>query len=221
MNKNYVTLNSALDLIEEADILLIRGDSYISRFIQKAGESMYSHVGLATWHNGRRSNPYGESLLEITEFKEGKGGRTVDLATAYKYHLDNQNIDVYRVSQPFFRLNFDPRTGQVYNEEIKFNGKAITNYMRSLTGLPYGWRRIWWIAKKKIFGIRWFTNFNQSSDDNLKFDPKVIYPVCSTAVSACYSKFGYDLMPNKSDEFIEPADLSRSAVLNYLFTLTA
>lgn len=219
MNKIFVEFNKAIDLIQEGDILLIRGDSSWSWLLKRAGESEYTHVGLATWHNGRKKDENNESLLEITEFRENIGGRTVDLARAYNYHIRNRNIDVYRVSDKIQRLYFDPRSHQLLKQEIKFNGKAITNYVRSLTGLPYGWQKIFWLFKNKI--LKYFWTFKSSYDDSLAYDPTLIYPVCSTAVAAAYSRFGYDLVNNKSDEFVEPGDLGRSSLTNYLFTLTS
>jgi hypothetical protein len=218
-NKKFVKLDDALDLIDEGDVLLFKGKGCVSSVIQRAGEGGYSHVGLATWHNGRR-DATGSSLLEITEFREGKGGRTVNLVTAYYDDIVNENIDIYRTIPEVTRLKFNPRTKQVTQDLIKFNAKGATNYLRSLTGLPYGWSRIWWMFQHKAFGIRLFYDLANVSNDEIISDPKKIYPVCSTAVAASYSSVGYDLMPNKSDEWMEPSDLSRSSLLNYLFTLT-
>jgi hypothetical protein len=217
MNKKlFVKFEDSLHLIEEADIILIRGTSLFSKIVKKAGEGVYSHVGLATWHNGKRLTKDNSPLLEITEFKEWRGGRTVNLYTAYYNHIKNKNIDVYRISTPYYRLKFDFLIKKVSKYEIDFNGKRITNYMRKLTGLPYGWSRIWYIAKRKLFGFRLFNNDEQFSNDDIND----IYPVCSTAVASAYNEFGFDLMPNKSNLYMEPNDLSRSASLNYLFTLT-
>lgn len=217
MKKVMLPIEEARLLIQEADVLLFRGKGFFSKLIQRAGESDYSHVALASWYNGSRA----ASLLEVTEFREGKGGRTVNLMSAYKTHLEQGLIDVYRVNKPLYKTFYNLQTKKVEKVAIDFNAKGVTRYMRNLTGLPYGWQRIWWIAKNKLAGIRWFANVDNIDDDNSSIDISKIYPVCSTAVAACFSKHGYDLTPNRADEFMEPSDIARSALLNYLFTLTA
>ena len=183
--------------------------------IKKAGEGAYSHVALASWYNGSRDS----SLLEAVEFKEGKGGRTVNLTSAYKAQLEQNLIDVYRVTKPIYKTFYNPETKKVEKIPVDFNSKGITRLMINLTGLPYGWRRIWWIAKNKIIGFRWFMDIDEIDNDNSKVDSSKIYPVCSTAIAACFSKHGYDLTKNRADEFMEPSDIARSAILSYIFTL--
>lgn len=217
MKKIILPIEEARLLIQEADVLLFRGDGFLSKLIQRAGEGAYSHVALASWYNGSRAS----SLLEVTEFREGKGGRTVNLTSAYKHYLEKGLIDVYRINKPLYKTFYNIETKKVEKVAIDFNAKGVTRYMRNLTGLPYGWARIWWIAKNKLAGLRWFANVEDIDNDNSVMDISKIYPVCSTAVAACFSKYGYDLTPNRADEFMEPSDISRSALLNYLFTLTA
>lgn len=217
MKRIILPIEEARLLIREADVLLFRGNGLFSGLIQKAGEGSYSHVALASWYNGSRES----SLLEVVEFREGKGGRTVNLTSAYNSQLQAGLIDVYRVNKPIYRTFYNPLTKKVEKVAVDFNAKGITRSMRNLTGLPYGWKRIWWIAKNKLAGFRWFVNTEDMDNDNSAIDMSKIYPVCSTAVAACYSRYGYDLTPNRADEFMEPSDISRSAILNYLFTLTA
>ena len=89
--------------------------------------------------------------------------------------------------------------------------------MRKLTALPYGWRRIWWMAKHKMAGLRFFYKPDDLMIDTVK---DVVYPVCSTAVSYSFNKNGYDLITNRSDEWTEPGQISMSPRLSYLFTLS-
>lgn len=215
-SKIYVPYNEARLLIKEGDVLLFRGQGYVSYLIQKAGEGTYSHVALASWHNHIGMEP----ILEVTEFREGYGGRTTSLSRAYKKDINNGIIDVYRAASSVKKLYFNPRTKTVDVSTVTFNPRAITNYMRNLTGLPYGWSRIWWIATHKLFGFRLFYNISSVSNDCNVLDVDKIYPVCSTAVAACFDSIGYDLIPQRSDEWTEPNDLSRSAFLHYLFTIT-
>lgn len=215
MNKIILPIEEARLLIREADVLLFRGNGFLSRLVQKAGEGSYSHVALASWYNGSRDS----SLLEVVEFREGKGGRTVNLTSAYKTHLENNLIDVYRVNKPIYKTYYNPLTKKVEKVAVDFNAKGITRCMRNLTGLPYGWKRIWWIAKNKLAGLRCFMNIEEIDNDSSVIDLSKIYPVCSTAVAACFSKYGYDLTKNRADEYTEPNDVARSAILSYLFTL--
>ena len=216
MKKILVPINEARFLIQEADVLLFRGDGYISRLVQRAGEGAYSHVALASWYNGKRD----ASLLEVCEFREGKGGRTVNLTNAYSSQLEKGLIDVYRIGKPLYKTFYNEVTKKVEKNAIDFNAKGVTRYMRNLSGLPYGWAKIWWIMTHKLAFSRLFYNPSNYDDDSSVVDIQKIYPVCSTAVAACFSKYGYDLVPNRADEWVEPSDLSRSAILNYLFTLT-
>lgn len=215
MNRIILSIEDARHLIREADVLLFRGNGIFSNLIKKAGEGSYSHVALASWYNGSRDS----SLLEVVEFREGKGGRTVNLTSAYKTHLEQNLIDVYRITKPIYRTFYNTSSKKVEKTAIDFNAKGITRCMRNLTGLPYGWRRIWWIAKNKLAGLRWFMNIDNMDDDNSKIDLSKIYPVCSTAIAACFSKYGYDLTKNRADEYMTPSDIARSAILSYLFTL--
>lgn len=219
MSKILIKYDDALDYINEGDVLLFRGRGLISNLIQRAGDGNYSHVGLATWHNCVKRCEKGTPLLEVTEFSEGYGGRTTNLAVSYAHKLKDSLIDVYRAPETLTKLKFDSGTRQTLPTVIPFDGKAVTNCMRRMTGLPYGWWRIWEIAKRKLAITRvWYTGYD-NSDDLKKADFAHVYPVCSSAVAACFSSIGYDLVANKADEWVEPSDVARSPLLNYLFTL--
>lgn len=218
MKKIYLNLKDAINLIEEADVLLFRGKSFISRMIQRSGEGEYSHAALATFPKCLQC-PEDREILEVSEFREGKGGRTVSITGAYSKDIEAGIIDVYRVINPLVKVFFDEKDGKIKESLQMFNPRGITNEMRKATGLPYGWDKIWWILKKKIFGLRLFHSLEKSSDDAIIKSMKDVYPVCSTAVAYCYSKYGYDLVPNRADSYTEPSDLARSAILSYLFTI--
>lgn len=217
MNRTNLPLSEAMNYINEGDILLFRGEGPFSRWIQRGGEGLYSHVGLASWHckEGCTSS---KPILEITEFREWKGGRTTNLAVAYQDHIRKGLIDVYRVPSFYYTLRFNPFVKKVEEYEVNFDGRRVTDHMRAMTGLPYGWSRIWWLMKYKLPVIRLFLGSSIISNDS---DVDTFYPVCSTAVAACFSKEGIDLAPNMSDGWMEPSDISRSPLTNYLFTLTA
>lgn len=202
---------TAKPLIKEGDVLLFRGQSLTSKFLRIAGEGLHTHVGVASWHNGDSPET---GILECVEFKEWKGGRAVNLK--YQVEQNNCTIDVYRPIPFFTTLYYDDTLSIVQTDRKPFDGKLVTNTMRKMTGLPYGWTRIWWIAKHKMLGLRLFVDYENLVNDTLQ---DVVYPVCSTAVSYAFSKHDFDLVKNRSDEWTEPAHIATSARLNYLFTL--
>lgn len=203
-----VKFKDASELLNEADILLFRGKGFWSYFIKRASEGRYSHVGLATAHGAN-----GSKIWECVEFKENKGGRIVNLQ---KYvELYEGKIDVYRASSAKKVYEFMP-DGSIDNKNIVLKKKKITNTMRSMAGLPYGWKRIAWMAQRKVPFLRWLYNIESVSNDENK---DLIYPVCSTAVAYSFAKNGYDLVHNRADMATEPSDISRSPLLSYLFTI--
>lgn len=198
--------------IEEGDILLFKGQSCVSWIIGRAGESTYSHIAMASWHNGDQKH---QGLLECVEFREGYGGRVVSLE---QYVKDNDGvIDVYRPISPNKNCWFDSEMMRVVGNSTIYKGKAITNEMRKLTGLPYGWRRILWIAQRKLPFLRGLYNITSLMNDS---DENETYPVCSSIVAHCCRKHGFDFTKNRSDQWTEPSDFARSSSLCYLFTLT-
>lgn len=205
------SFKEAEPLIEEGDVLLFRGKGWISKLLRISGEGLHTHVGIASWHNGHSSH---RGILECVEFREWKGGRAVNLK--YQVETNNCTIDVYRPIPYFSTVYYDDANKRVSSYRKEFDGKLVTNTMRKMTGLPYGWTRIWWIAKHKMIGLRLFVDYNSLVDDQLE---DLIYPVCSTAVAYSFSKHGFDLVKNRSDQWTEPAHIATSARLNYLFTL--
>lgn len=226
INRLYLKYSEAKPLINEADVLLFRGKGFMSYMIGVGGESPYSHVALASWINGNSNTQ--EGILECVEFREGSpfagilsssngrgGGRAVNLGVQVNQY-PNQ-IDVYRPIPYVTSWVFDAEEKVFSLTENKLNAKEVTRTMRKMTGLPYGWSRIWWLMKHKLVGFRMFTDVESLMADRLE---DIVYPVCSTAVAYSFNKNGYDLINNKSDQWTEPADIARSARLSYLFTLT-
>lgn len=214
----------AKPLINEGDVLLFRGSGWVAFFIGVAGESFYSHVAVASWHNGDKKHL---GLLECVEFREGSflgglfnsnaagGGRSVNLYNEVQKY--SGCIDVYRPVDRFTKHTYNAATHSVNHHQTTFDGKAVTNTMRQLTGLPYGWKRIWWLMQYKLAIWRLISNRDVLMNDNVE---DIVYPVCSTAVAYAFNKNNCDLINNKSDEWTEPADIARSARLSYLFTLS-
>ena len=207
MRELIIPFEKSKHLIEEGDILLFRGASLMSKAIQKIGNGVHSHAAIASWSG---------DILECVEFREFKGGRTVRLESQI---IPKVQIDIFR---PVPSYNYWKRVeinGQTtWTNESRVWGdvrkKQATDMMRRMTGLPYGWKRISLMAMRRFMFIRFIIPY--STDDFLESE---IYPVCSTAVCTTLRKVYVDPVPFKPDCYVEPPDLARSAVLNYLFSI--
>jgi len=207
MNYIYLPWDSAIDLIKEGDVLLFRTKSLISFFIQRFTQSPYSHVGLASWHNGG-------GILEILEFHLQTGGVARNLETISKNNP--KIIDIYRPISSRFEQSYDLDQYKIVTKEIAYNGKTVTNSMRKLTALPYSLAKIGLCLRGYAAILRFFTNFKKSTDDTPK--PSTTH-ICSSAVAYCMNINEYDLVKNTTDIRTTPGSLSRSPLLNYLFTI--
>lgn len=211
MSKEYIKIpfEQAKDLLKEGDILLFRGSGIISNLIKIAGAGAYSHVAIASCVNDE---------WEVIEFREWLGGRSVNL---YNYLIDSikskSYIDVYRSTDEYTSLFFNYIDKKLIRKKVKFDGKKVTQCMRNLTGLPYSYKRIFLILKIKLFKLNLLRNIEKITS-NIPTD-EIVYPVCSTVISHCFSRNKFGLLKNRSDEYMEPSDISRSPYLNYLFTL--
>lgn len=199
-------------LINEGDVLLFRGNGLFSRFVRAYSISAYSHVGILSWSNGDSNTKDG--ILELIEFREGLGGRTVILDRIVQKY--SGLIDVHRPCKNFSQSRFNSVVKEVEYVTIPFDGKVVTKTIRRLTGLSYGWRRVWWIIKYRLLLLGLYNNYESMMNDETR---DVIYPVCSSVVAYAFSKNYYDLIKNKSDEWTSPGDIATSPRLSYLFTL--
>lgn len=210
MLRNPINYEQGQSLLKEGDILLFRGSGLFSFIIKRFGQGEYSHAGIASmW----RSN--GHWRWECSEFREWMGSRTVDLS--HYVSANSGAIDVYRAVSTYYKPYYCEKDKIIKSKRYFLDEKCVTNTMRGMTGLAYGYKRIWYIAQHKIPFLRFLYDIKKTVDDTLE---EPIYPVCSTAIAYSFSKCGYDLVPNKSDKYTEPSELSRSSLLSYLFTLT-
>jgi hypothetical protein len=87
-------------------------------------------------------------------------------------------------------------------------------YMWRLEGREYGWLALFRAALLRMPVLRLVlpAKWKQERGD--------LAPYCSMAVSAAYRSAGVDLVPNLADQFTEPGDLARSAMLQYVGTLS-
>lgn len=204
-----IPYTKARSLIKEADILLYRGDSWYSWFIKRASRGLYSHIALASWHNGDNG------LLETVEFHGYRGGGVVTQMSRLFPKFSGQ-IDLYRPVDKYQTSIYNKDTHEIKGKEIRLCPKSVTRTMRSLTGMPYGWKRIWWFIKSYAIGSRFFYNLEDLTSDEIR---DIIYPVCSTAVAYSFAVNGFDLIHEKSDEWTQPSDIAQSPLTSYLFTI--
>lgn len=203
-----IPYSKAHNLIQEGDVLLFRNHGIISSLIKMAGAGEYSHVAVASRHNG---------YWEAVEFREWYGGRTVHLENYLKECKKSKNqVDVYRACPNISKLVYNKETDIVEYIRSDFDGKAITNCMRTLTGLPYSYMRILLILKIKLF--KWHILWDIDKITNETPSKEIIYPVCSTVLAHCFAVNGWPILRRKSDQYTEPSDFSISPRLNYLFT---
>jgi hypothetical protein len=207
----YIPYAEARLLIKEADLLLYRGNAWYSWFIKKATHGEYSHIGLASWHNGKKER----AILETVEFHGYRGGG-VTTKMSNLFPKFSKQIDIYRCSHICQKLLFDPKINKVVTTCTHLQNKDITNTMRSLTGLPYGWKRIWWTIKRNLALFRFFYNLEDLTYDSCQ---PIIYPVCSTAIAYSFNKNNFDLISQRSDSWTAPSDISTSPLVHYLFTI--
>jgi len=203
----YLPYEQAKQLIKEGDVLLIRGNRWFSFFIKKITQSMYSHVGLASWHNGN------SGVLEIVEFHMSTGGVSRNLQNIVETRP--KIIDVYRPSPRRYDLEYNTDRG-VTTKVSEYDGRAVTTTMRELTALPYSILKIGLLSRGYAFGLRFLSNLKVMSDDTAQ---RALTHVCSTSVAYSMNVNGYDLVKNKADLRTEPGDLAKSPLLNYLFTI--
>lgn len=210
-----VPYSEALNHIREADVLLFRGRGLISWLIKRYGGGVHSHAAMAHWDSDN---------LECVEFREFKGGRTVSLKSQVETHPDN--IDIFRPldAVSFNRFSTWPENKEVRsirpiitneNVEHKFDeevAKKVTDTMLELTGLPYGWKNFFKLGKH-------YLPFCRLAPQNMKDDePNEVF-VCSTAVTYAYRANFLDPAPFLADAATTPADLARSPLFNYQFTI--
>jgi len=200
---NPIKYDQAKELIQEGDILLFRGSGAIGFLIKRYTGGVHSHVAIA--HKDG-------DVLECVEFREFMGGRSVSL----KSQVDNSplNIDVFR---PVKSISYEEMDAEGNTKLIKKNyteetASAMTEDIIRWTGQPYGWSNIWKMFLRFIPVARLF-------QQNINDDEVAKAKVCSTAVTVALRRNFMDPVPYLADDRVSPADLARSPILQYLFTI--
>jgi len=200
---NPIKYDQAKELIKEGDILLFRGSGAIGFLIKRYTGGLHSHVALA--HKDG-------DILECVEFREFMGGRSVSL----KSQVDSSplNIDVFRPvkSISYEEMDAEGNTKLIEKNYTEETASAMTEDIIRWTGQPYGWSNIWKMFLRFIPGARLF-------QQNINDDEVAKAKVCSTAVTVALRRNFMDPVPYLADDRVSPADLARSPILQYLFTI--
>lgn len=188
----YLSIESHAHRIATGDVLLFRaGRSPVSRLISGAGRGPWCHAAIAAW--------WADDLFCL-EVREWYGGRAVLLE--HEVARRPGLIEVYRLVDEL-------RTP----EEIDMFD--VVRKMRRFAGASYGYWSVLRTALYHLPGVR--MALKPLTDDRMENGRP---PYCSQAVAYAYRVGGgVDLVPNAADCVTEPADLARSAVLEYQFTL--
>jgi len=169
------------------------GDSLLYRrrnLISIAGRGNHSHAAkVVRWNED----------LFCVEIREWVGGRAVTLSSQVKRYPGR--IDVCETN---------PR-----NRWPEYDRAGAVRYMRRLAGCDYGWLNLLGTAMLHLPWIRLWIRAN-TNDKAANRRP----PFCSQAVAmADRIGGGVDPVPHLADRLTEPADLARSPLYRYRFTL--
>jgi len=202
----YVELSEALPDIWDGDLLLFRGGTgIISNLIRTYGKGRYSHAGMAAWW---------DNDLMCLEVRELRGGRGVTLHSQVNKYPGM--IDVYRANAKELEMMDHMKERGMDPGPERYDRMGSVRMMRGMTHGQYGYWDILMSFLTHLPGIRMFCkpNFN---DDDVDSRP----PYCSAAYSiAARLGGGVDPVPDKSDRYTEPSDLSHTSFFKYLLTLT-
>lgn len=201
----------AQKLIQEGDILLFRAKKSIfslSWWIARYSLGEYSHVSMASIVDDK---------VLCLEFREFVGSRLHPLIEELN---SGYEIDIFRVSRSIQVTRFNSETRQFEQTIKEFTpeiAKRITDTAKEHVSRKegYSWNIIWKIAGIFIPLYRLFVNRNPIIEEDTK------HFVCSTFVSYSFRKAFIDIVPGVSDLYTTPNDISRSAYINYLFTIKA
>lgn len=155
-----------------------------------AGRGWHRHAAMAAW--------WGEDLFCL-EVLEWYGGRAVMLSSRVAGRPGR--IDVYAT---------DPE-----GRWPEFDRAGAVRMMRRLCGCRYGWRSLLAAALVHLPGVRRMVR-PEAEEEASGSRP----PYCSHACALAHRLGGrVDPVPHLADRLTEPADLARSALYAYRFTL--
>jgi len=196
--QKIVSYRTVRGMIRSGDVLLFRAGRRLSnRLIARGTRSHYAHAAMAAWWNG---------TLMCLEMLQTTGGRAVTFSSQICGYP--QQWDVYRA-----------RPG------IEFDAHRAVEAMLRMTGTPYGWPTLFRCAVRRLPIVRLLVSPPSESDDRPALDERGRATIpddplhCSAAVSRALRAGRLDPVANLPDWATTPGDLSRSALLEYRFTI--
>jgi len=214
----YVPYDEARKHILDGDVLLYRGRGLLAWAIRHMGRSEYHHVAMAGWTNGGAKDP--KSRLMAHEMRY-TGGQMNLLSSHMRKHAGH--VDVYRAADTFTRMRWVPcevngAVGMPVIEHHCFDRKGAVITMRDLCQQgAYGFPQFCMLLMLHTPFLRFFLNPVIDDEYPCGYAPAI----CSEGVAVALRKNFTDVVNNMSDQYTEPADLARSPLLNYMFTLAA
>jgi hypothetical protein len=185
-----VPYQEARSRIRHADLLLFRRRGLIAA----VGRGIHSHAAMAAWW---------DDDLFCLEVREWYGGRAVTLSSQVLRRPGQ--IDVYHLTS---------WSAISYQQSADIRHQAA-RWMRRLCGTPYGYLGILEAALYHAPLVRCLVP-PQIDDTATSTHP----PFCSQAIAMAYRLGGgVDPVPGLADRITEPADLARSSLFGYAFTI--
>ena len=171
----------------------------VERLISWWQHSPYIHVGILEMKNG---------VPWVIDMSAAQGGGREEPLSG---DLADYDVDFYRVSRPVNgRVGFDAEKGKIESSEYLFDEEFILLKVKELCKKKYSWR-----ANLRIMLERWF-GYDKLSND----EATVRAANCATVIESAFNDCGFDLCPRMSPNFATPDRLARSALLDYLFTIS-
>lgn len=207
--QTFLPWAKARPLIKTGDVLALRDTGCVARMIKMAGRSLHSHVEVAYWV---------QDSLETVGFCEFAGGRSI----AFETYVEKFPCrwDVFRLSDAVELKWFSD--GVARQHIMSTRREAMAQILRKMTGQRYGWWSLWWAACRHL--TPGLVPAVVNDDDTLRYPP-----FCSQAIAmACREahrtivdgqSITVDLVRWLPDWLTEPADLVRSPLLHYLFSI--
>lgn len=200
----FVPYNVARPKILDADLLSYRAApwSISAQLIAIAGRGPDSHSACAAWDDGRLQS-FGMRLW---------GPKQTTLSDDVRRHPGR--IDVYRLAP---RVTTPGVTLEIMGERnlYRLQRRAIVNTMRDFTlAGRYGWRNV---LRSSLAFIPFARVFSRPSRDDQATRDRA--PYCSQAYAHAVRLHFADLIHNRPDFDVLPAELTTSPLLHYLFTL--
>jgi hypothetical protein len=197
-----IAAEQALPLLKTGDLVFYRITRRwnLSRIFENIvswwQNSPYVHVGIIEVKDGK---PW---IIDMTSTKNGRQEPLAD-------DLVDYDVDIYRVNRDF-------------NKRIHFTGECVDSITHQIDFFyvlhqvkEYCKKKYSWKANLRLFLERRF------GYDTLTNDEACIRAVnCATVIEAAFNDCGFDLCPRCSPRFATPDRLAKSALIDYLFTIS-